>query len=382
LWVESFAQELRKAGIDARLDAWRDESQSIDDFMMIELERADFVVAICTPTFKQKIMQNAEGAATASGFEIGTAAALRRMAGKDVIPVLRSGEWTSSAPSGLLSYRFYDFTKADVSGEFTQLRDRLLGHARRPPPLGHPVNPAEAPELPDIFAEGAEPEPVPESKAPAGRASAPRPSAAAVAPPAPNPTKGRPWAWAAGGALAIIVLGYFVADMDLEDTADPGVGVIIGEAPGNEAPVGLTLEEALSQGWQLMSSDDACFIQKQIANRSWAQMGFNGGLFQLGVYDPAWGEVELFADYEVVYSLNDEEDQSFLVDAKGHSFDQVPGVYISSGSADFIRDITEADTVSFYEPDESGEDVFVMEFDLAGASAGVKRLLQCVSELY
>jgi len=46
LWVESFAQELRKEGIDARLDAWRDEDQSIDDFMMVELERAACVLAM------------------------------------------------------------------------------------------------------------------------------------------------------------------------------------------------------------------------------------------------------------------------------------------------------------------------------------------------
>ena len=79
LWVESFALEMRKVGIDARLDTWRNKDQSIDDFMMIELELADYVIAICTPEFKQKIIKNAEGiAGTASGFEIGTAAALRR----------------------------------------------------------------------------------------------------------------------------------------------------------------------------------------------------------------------------------------------------------------------------------------------------------------
>jgi len=150
-WVKSFANELRKSGIDARLDAYRNESQSIDDFMMIELERADFVLAICTPQFKQKIIENAEGIATASGFEIGTAAALRRMGGKDVIPVLRAGEWTEAAPSNLLSYRFYDFTKSDVSGEFDQLKNRLLGHRELPEELGAVATPPPDPDLPDIF---------------------------------------------------------------------------------------------------------------------------------------------------------------------------------------------------------------------------------------
>ncbi len=99
LWVESLAGELRNCGIDARLDSWRDESQSIDDFMMIELERADYVVVICTPQFKRKIVENAEGGAgTASGFEMGTAAALRRSRGKDIIPVL-----TLAVPALLIS---------------------------------------------------------------------------------------------------------------------------------------------------------------------------------------------------------------------------------------------------------------------------------------
>ena len=151
LWVKSFANELRKSGIDARLDAFRDESQSIDDFMMIELERADFVLAICTPGFKQKIIENAEGTGTASGFEVGTAAALRRIGGKDVIPVLREGEWADSAPSNLLSYRFYDFTQSDVGDEFEQLKNRLLGFSEAPEELGEVSAPPASPDLPDIF---------------------------------------------------------------------------------------------------------------------------------------------------------------------------------------------------------------------------------------
>lgn len=228
LWVESFAQELRKSGIDARLDAWRDESQSIDDFMMVELERADFILAICTPQFKQKIVENAEGTATASGFEVGTAAALRRMGGKDVIPVLRSGAWTEAAPSSLLSYRFYDFTQSDVGDEFTQLRDRLLGHIRRPPELGKASGPAAAPELPDIFAQGESPDPQPTTaptSAATATASVPRSGPppqrqheqqpqTVVSAPAAGYSKGKVWSVVGAILIGLVVLWNLIPDVE------------------------------------------------------------------------------------------------------------------------------------------------------------------------
>ena len=220
LWVESLAGELRNCGIDARLDSWRDESQSIDDFMMIELERADYVVVICTPQFKRKIVENAEGGAgTASGFEMGTAAALRRSRGKDTIPVLRAGEWVDAAPSSLLSYRYYNFTQSDISNSFEQLRDRLLGHHRRPPKMGTPSGPAAKPELPDIFASGSEsaataqtaqaaatPAPPPQSP---GGASRPQ----TVAAPA-SASSGKKWMFVGAGAMItlVVLLGLLPTD--------------------------------------------------------------------------------------------------------------------------------------------------------------------------
>ena len=152
LWVESLATHLRTVGVDARLDVWRDENQSIDDFMIVELERADYVVAICTPEFKQKVISNAEGTQnSASGFEIGTAAAFRRVSGKPIIPVLARGDYADAAPSNLLGFRYYDFTQGDPQATFSQLKDRLLGHEAALPDLGPISAPKEPRLLPDIF---------------------------------------------------------------------------------------------------------------------------------------------------------------------------------------------------------------------------------------
>lgn len=198
LWVKSFANELRKSGIDARLDAFRDESQSIDDFMMIELERADYVLAICTPQFKQKILDNAEGVSTASGFEIGTAAALRRLGGKDVIPVLREGEWADAAPSNLLSYRFYDFRDGAVGEEFEQLKNRLFGYQEAPEELGTVEGPPAAQDLPDIFESGSA------DVARSGPAASQQPAMAR-----PGSKKTKIWVIAAVVLVAMAVAAFF-----------------------------------------------------------------------------------------------------------------------------------------------------------------------------
>ena len=151
-WVESLATELRKVGVDARLDRWRDKNQGIDDFMMVELERADYVLAICTPEFKQKVLSNADGTApSGSGTEIGTAAAMRRATGKPTVPVLARGTHADSTPSNLLSQAYYDFTSGDRQKVFDELKRHLLGQTERPPPLGEIALPENRPALPDIL---------------------------------------------------------------------------------------------------------------------------------------------------------------------------------------------------------------------------------------
>lgn len=414
LWVESFARELRKAGIDARLDAWRDESQSIDDFMMIELERADYVVAICTPQFKQKIVENAEGVAgTASGFEIGTAAALRRSSGKDVIPVLRAGTWLESAPSFLVSYRFYDFTQDDVSVEFEQLRDRLLGHVRRPPELGTPASPAAGPELPDIFAKGSKPEPVTGSAPPpADQPRAAPPPAAQSAPtpaaPAPAPSGGgKKWVWALGGAAAVIVLllliptdenpegpaqaqpqGFSSPQGSSSDNGGFEPDFVAQEQSAGDLSIAESMPEERSEiidpatGWGIVSDATGCSVLRQLASSTWLQMAYDAAkdVFVLSVYDPAWRQVEVGKIYEVVLELDDNENLAYPGDAYGLMDDGIPGAYVEFTNIEFLQGLSERHLLSFYWAEEPYREYWVMDAELTGSSLAVQSLVECTTE--
>lgn len=414
LWVESFAQELRKSGIDARLDAWRDESQSIDDFMMVELERADFILAICTPQFKKKIVENAEGIATASGFEIGTAAALRRMGGKDVIPVLRAGEWTEAAPSNLLSYRFYDFTQSDVGEEFTQLRDRLLGHTRRPPELGRASGPAAAPELPDIFSKGSTPEPQQTTAAPrqpeatVARSAPPpaqQPQPAVSTPAKAGYSKAKVW-----GAVGAIILGLVVvwnlvpdpeeeaaggeqafASMDEPETSEMNAAdyadqydPVQEQVDPTPAPVPAnTVSNA--DDWNVISGNDGCGIEKQVAPDSWIQVIYEPDLesYTFGTSDFAWGahvQTDVLHPAAAVFQFDDDPNTGFIADVVGYDYDGIPGAYTHVGE-DFVENLANYYYLHVYLNTDPYTDNQLMSVDLTGSTDAADELLACVGNL-
>lgn len=430
LWVESFAQELRRAGIDARLDAWRDESQSIDDFMMIELERADFVLAICTPRYKQKIIENAEGEArTASGFEMGTAAALRRAGGKDVIPVLRSGTWLEAAPSSLVSYRFYDFTGDDVGTEFEQLRDRLLGHVRRPPELGPRSGPAAAPDLPDIFEGGAQPAPPTETVPASGdapRSPPPQAAAAESSPPpaAPSgPGTGRKWLWALGGAVGVIVLLMFVPtdeepgqtptqseDLASEVTQAGGFAEEGGQntEEGWSAVSGVPATEpaqseddaqtdadmqALLDGmaawqeeqdepvaeWEFFRQEAGCYVQKALEAGDWIQLGYDSTQSQyvIGIFTAELGEIEQGKIQHLVFELDDNPQTARSAEAVGYHYGDLPGVYVYFQDDEFLWGLAQRHTLSVYWNQDPYRDYWVTDGDLSGSYQAMQNLMAC-----
>lgn len=423
LWVESFAQELRKAGIDARLDAWRDESQSIDDFMMIELERADYVVAICTPQFKQKIVENAEGTGTASGFEIGTAAALRRSSGKDIIPVLRAGTWLESAPSFLVSYRYYDFTSDDIGDEFAQLRDRLLGHVRRPPELGHVSGPAAAPVLPDIFAKGSKPEPA--TTAPSSTVSSARrdhsrsaPVASQPAPPPSSPAPARKgygkFFLGAGSAIVLLIVLIMLLPSG-EDSGEPVDSTPQSFVPQDESGYEDTgdypqeYEDAASlqepeldaagdpsqtielipgsnpnAQWAFLPGDGECLVLRQLNENSWLRMGYQSSqdFFFLEAYDPAWQQdIEPGKLYYLVLELDEDSNLSYPYEATGIILDGLPGVQVMFDDINFLQNLAQRHYLGFYWDDDPPpyQNWFVMEADLSGSYAALQRLVECAA---
>ncbi len=410
LWVESFAQELRKAGIDARLDAWRDESQSIDDFMMIELERADYVLAICTPEYKRKIIDNAEGTVqTASGFEMGTAAALRRAGGKDIIPVLRAGDWTEAAPSSLISYRFYDFTLPDVSGEFEQLRDRLLGHVRRPPALGKASGPAAAPELPDIFEGGGQPAPASQTMpraADAPRSAPPQPAAPAPSAPAAS-GGGKKWLWALGGAVGVIVLLMMLptgdesapVDVDVQGLAsDSGQqeefideGAADGEEDWSEfADDDIALDPAplasasgsvdwSDAPWEYYEQPHGCYVQKQLADNCWIQLGYDATneQFSIGLFDSNWGDIEHGKIQPVVLELDENPGTARTAEGTAYLSGPVPGVYVYFQDDAFLMGLAQRHTLSVFWDDRPYTDFWIMDADLRGSYGALEQLANC-----
>jgi hypothetical protein len=350
LWVESFAGQLRASGIDARLDAWKDENQSIDDFMMVELERADFILAICTPEFHQKVIANAEGVqSTASGFEVGTAAALRRMGRKPIVPVLRRGEWTEAAPSNLLAYRYYDLTGDDIAEEFNKLRDHLLGYSKRAPDLGPRSGPSDSPELPDIFsgqsksrakdqARGGPPadsKPVVERQAAKAAPQAVGPASAAH----PPNKSGKNKLLMIGGVVAAMVIGGWMLsgsgepedgqseqgayeEMSVQQSADdfsspeqnPG-DELLAEA-GDEVQ---SMEDDSYPEWKLFTNidDGYCYMRMQSGPGSVLKIGFYNLSFFIATFGNNIWDVIPDETYPFVYIL----DQNSTVNVQARGFD-------------------------------------------------------------
>jgi TIR domain len=135
-WVKQLATRLRADGIDVTLDRWHAAlGDQIPAFMERAVRENDFVIAICTPRFKQK----ADGRGGGVGYEgdIMTAFAFASGAEKKFIPALRRGTWVEAAPTWLLGR-----AKIDLSGdpysesEYEELLRTLHGEREVAPPIG------------------------------------------------------------------------------------------------------------------------------------------------------------------------------------------------------------------------------------------------------
>jgi TIR domain len=91
-WVERLATRLNAAGVDVTLDLWHAApGDQIPAFMERAVRENDFVIAICTPRFKEKSDERWDGV----GYEgdIKTVYAFTKEGQKKFVPVLRCGEW-------------------------------------------------------------------------------------------------------------------------------------------------------------------------------------------------------------------------------------------------------------------------------------------------
>jgi hypothetical protein len=134
-WVERFASDLRRNGVDAQLDVW-DVSfgSSFIKYMTRNIQTTDIFFFIMTPKSIEAV-EAEEGGGGAVNFEV-ELATRRKIDGEKVrfIPILLSGE----APASFLrNTRYVDFRdESNYNGIMTELLNDIKGRQRKPPLLG------------------------------------------------------------------------------------------------------------------------------------------------------------------------------------------------------------------------------------------------------
>jgi hypothetical protein len=139
-WVKQLATRLRADGVDVTLDRWHAApGDQIPAFMERAVRENNFVIAVCTPRFKER----SDGRGGGVGYEgdVMTAYAFTGGAQRKFIPVLRRGSWGEAAPTWL-----FGRAKIDLSGdphsesEYQELLRTLHGAREEAPPIGHRPN--------------------------------------------------------------------------------------------------------------------------------------------------------------------------------------------------------------------------------------------------
>jgi hypothetical protein len=149
-WVKDLGRRLRDDGIQALLDQWETApGDQLTRYMGAGLERADFVLIVCTPAYREKSARPAGGVAYEGN--VMTAEIVTGRSRRKFVPLLRGHEWPASAPTWLLGSFYIDFRGEPYNeNAYLELLDTLLGRREKAPPIG--VAQAQAPrsiELPD-----------------------------------------------------------------------------------------------------------------------------------------------------------------------------------------------------------------------------------------
>ena len=101
-WVAQLAAQLRVDGVRARLDRWHlQDGQTIPEFMNSEVRKADKVLVLCSPKYREKVHAMEDGGpSTGSGWEsmLLSSAMFAEDARSKVVTALALGKWSESAP--------------------------------------------------------------------------------------------------------------------------------------------------------------------------------------------------------------------------------------------------------------------------------------------
>jgi len=136
-WIINLAERLQgKSGIEIILDQWYLVPGSDRlHFMEQGIEKSDFVIVVCTPTYAERANSRDGGV----GYEsmVITSAFASRFQAPKFIPVLRNGDWNSSVPVYLRSMQGVDLRNDPyLEAQYEQLIRALHSEWVQPPPLG------------------------------------------------------------------------------------------------------------------------------------------------------------------------------------------------------------------------------------------------------
>ncbi len=136
IWVRDLAARLRHDGVDTRLDQWNlRPGDDLPGFMEKAITECDFVLLVCTPTYRDKAMKRQGGVGYEGSIITGELLALRPE--RKFVPVLRRGEWGESAPAWLLNRLYVDLRGEPYQEDaYQSLIAALYRDPIEVPPLG------------------------------------------------------------------------------------------------------------------------------------------------------------------------------------------------------------------------------------------------------
>lgn len=135
-WVKKLATKLREDGVDARIDQWElAPGDQLTEFMEKSIRENDYVLVICTPTYKLKSDERKGGV----GYEgdIITSELFGKRNNRKFIPILRKGTWNEAAPTWLGSKLYLDLSDFPTSNTgYNDLEATINDKREVAPPIG------------------------------------------------------------------------------------------------------------------------------------------------------------------------------------------------------------------------------------------------------
>lgn len=127
-WVECFASDLRKNGINAQIDKYQPHGSDLVKFMRDSIRTAQKVLCILTPRYKEKAESGQGGAAYEGG--IISHEIYNNQDTTKFIPILKKGDFRSSTPDFIDGRKGFDCSTIEkYQQEFTSIVKIIKGES-------------------------------------------------------------------------------------------------------------------------------------------------------------------------------------------------------------------------------------------------------------